>query len=58
MSSIATNHNLIAVAGQSSKVRLIDLKSGAATHTLRGHKKPVVSVKWSTRDEYNLATGR
>ena len=58
MSRIAVQHALIAVGGQSAKVRLIDLKSGSATHTLKGHKKSVLCVKWSTRDEYIIATGR
>ena len=57
MSSVATQHSLVAVATQSAKLKLLDLKSGSATHTLKGHKKPVVATKWSTKDEFILASG-
>ena len=45
------------VATQSSKVKLVDLKSGSASHTLKGHRQPVLSVRWSTSNEHVLATG-
>lgn len=57
MSSVATQHSLIAVGARSSKVRLLDLKSGSATHTLRGHRHPVIAVRWSSKDEYIMASG-
>ncbi|XP_071118181.1 DNA excision repair protein ERCC-8-like [Haliotis cracherodii] len=57
MSPIATKHNLLAVGCQGSTVKLVDLKAGSATHMLKGHKSCVMSVKWSTRDEFILATG-
>ena len=58
MSPIATKHCLIAAASQSSTVKLIDLKSGSATHTLKGHRRPVLTLAWSTKDEFLIATGR
>ncbi len=58
MSPVATAHCLIAAASQSSTVKLIDLKCGSATHTLRGHKAAVLTLAWSTKDEYLVATGR
>jgi DNA excision repair protein ERCC-8 len=57
MSAVARQHQLVAVACQSAKVRLIDLKTGSATHCLRGHKEPVYCCQWAPRDEYLLATG-
>ncbi|KAL4235709.1 DNA excision repair protein ERCC-8 [Mactra antiquata] len=56
MSPIATRHCLIAVACQSSSVKLVDLKSGSATHGLKGHSKGVYSVKWSPYNEFTLAS--
>lgn len=57
MSPIATKHCLIAVGSSSSQVVLVDLKSGSATHELRGHRSTVLTVRWSTRNEYLLASG-
>ncbi|XP_077981319.1 DNA excision repair protein ERCC-8-like isoform X2 [Glandiceps talaboti] len=57
MSPVATKHCLIAVGTNISQVYLCDLKSGAATHILKGHKGAILTVKWSTRDEFLLATG-
>ena len=56
MSPVATRHCLIAVATQSSSVKLVDLKSGSATHSLKGHSKGVFSVKWSPYNEFVLAS--
>ena len=58
MSSIATKHCLIAVASSSATVKLIDLKSGSATHMLKGHRRSVLTLAWSTKDEFLIATGR
>lgn len=57
MSPVATKHCLISVACQSSTLKLVDLKSGSATHTLKGHKMAVLCTKWSTSDEFVLASG-
>nr|XP_008101073.1 PREDICTED: DNA excision repair protein ERCC-8 isoform X1 [Anolis carolinensis] len=56
MSPIATRHCLIAVGTKSPKVQLCDLKSGACSHILQGHKKEVLAVSWSPRYEYILAS--
>uniref|UniRef100_A0A8C4QGQ3 DNA excision repair protein ERCC-8 n=1 Tax=Eptatretus burgeri TaxID=7764 RepID=A0A8C4QGQ3_EPTBU len=57
MSPIATKHCLVAVGTSNCRVQLCDLKSGSSTHTLYGHQKGVLAVRWSTRNEYLLATG-
>jgi len=57
MSPIATKHSLIAVASKSSTVKLVDLKSGSASHTLKGHSTSVFTVKWSPYNEFIVATG-
>ncbi|XP_052264673.1 DNA excision repair protein ERCC-8-like isoform X2 [Dreissena polymorpha] len=57
MSPIATKHCLIAVATNSSTVKLVDLKSGSSTHSLKGHDTSVFVVKWSPHNEFTLATG-
>lgn len=57
MSLVATSHSLVAVAvADSNQVHLVDLKSGSKTHTLRGHRKSVMAVRWSPHDEFLLAT--
>ncbi|KAI9885435.1 MAG: hypothetical protein M1823_002783 [Watsoniomyces obsoletus] len=56
MSPIA-DHLLVACATQFSMVRLVDLRSGASTHSLAGHVGSVLSVAWSPRDEHVLASG-
>lgn len=53
----ARKHCLVATACEDSRVYLCDLKSGSAIHILKGHSKAVVSVAWSPRNEYFLATG-
>ncbi|XP_053559718.1 DNA excision repair protein ERCC-8 [Bombina bombina] len=56
MSPLATKHNLIAVGTKNPKVQLCDLKSGSCSHILQGHRGEVLSVCWSPRYDYILAT--
>ncbi|KAG0303786.1 DNA excision repair protein ERCC-8 [Dissophora globulifera] len=56
MSSKAT-HGLIATASADPRIRLCDLKSGAFTHSLAGHRGTVLCVEWSPRHEFLLASG-
>ncbi|KAF7196057.1 DNA excision repair protein ckn1 [Pseudocercospora fuligena] len=51
------SHLLVACASQHPAVRLIDLKSGSATHSLSGHAGSTLSVAWHPRDEHILASG-
>ena len=57
MSKIAQKHCLIATGTEDSRVYLCDLKSGSASHILRGHSRSVLSVAWSPRNEYLLVSG-
>ncbi|CZT18157.1 related to DNA excision repair protein ERCC-8 [Ramularia collo-cygni] len=54
-SNIAS-HLLVACASQHPAVRLVDLRSGASTHSLPGHHGSVLSVAWHPRDEHVLAS--
>ena len=56
LSPIAS-HLLIACATQGPNVRLIDLRSGATTHSLAGHSGAVLSTAWSPVTEHLLASG-
>ncbi|XP_052775910.1 DNA excision repair protein ERCC-8-like isoform X2 [Mya arenaria] len=57
MSPIATRHCLVAVATNSSTVKLVDLKSGSSSHSLKGHDTSVFVVKFSPYNEFILASG-
>lgn len=47
----------VSVADQSTKVTLIDLKSGKSTQMLNGHGSFILSCCWSPSDSNILATG-
>ena len=55
--SLIADHLLVACATQHHAVRLVDLRSGASTHSLAGHSGSVLSVAWSPKDEHILASG-
>ncbi|KAF2159053.1 hypothetical protein M409DRAFT_30474 [Zasmidium cellare ATCC 36951] len=55
-STVAT-HLLVACASQHPAVRLVDLRSGASTHSLAGHSGSVLTVVWHPKDENVLASG-
>lgn len=55
--SQTSQHSLVACGGDISGVRLLDLRSTAAAHTLHGHQGSVMSIKWSPVDEYIVCTG-
>lgn len=56
LSPIAS-HLLVACATQHPNVRLIDLRSGATTHSLAGHSGAVLSTAWSPVREHIVASG-
>jgi DNA excision repair protein ERCC-8 len=56
LSPIAS-HLLVACAAQTPNVRLVDLRSGANTHSLAGHAGAVLSTAWSPVREHILASG-
>ncbi|EDO36406.1 predicted protein [Nematostella vectensis] len=53
----AKRHSLVAAANEDSRVYLCDLRTGSASHILRGHATAVLSVSWSPLNQYLLATG-
>ncbi|GAB7337594.1 hypothetical protein MBLNU457_g2900t2 [Dothideomycetes sp. NU457] len=55
LSPIAS-HLLVACATQHPAVRLVDLNSGASTHSLAGHGGAVLSVAWHPKREHILAS--
>ena len=57
MSNIAVEHMLIATATKNGSIRLCDPRSGSGTHTLVGHKSPVLSLSWSPTTPFALASG-
>ncbi|KAF2474821.1 WD40 repeat-like protein [Lindgomyces ingoldianus] len=51
------DHLLVACATQHPAVRLIDLRSGASTHSLAGHSGAILSCAWSPVRDHILASG-
>ena len=55
--STIASHLLVACASQHPAVRLVDLRSGANTHSLSGHSGSVLSVAWHPKQENVLGSG-
>lgn len=55
--SPVADHLLVACATQHPAIRLVDLRSGASTHSLAGHQGAVLSVSWSPINDHVLASG-
>lgn len=51
------SHSIAVGSPQLGKIKLIDFRSGASSHTLTGHGKGVVDVAWSPVSPYLLASG-
>ena len=51
------SHLLVACGTQHTTVRLVDLRSGASTHSLAGHAGAILSTAWSPTREHILASG-
>lgn len=49
--------NLVACCTQHPLVKIVDLNTGSATHSLHGHSGAVIAAAWSPRKENILATG-
>lgn len=56
LSPLATSAALIAVGTAHPAVKLLDLRTGLATHTLPGHNNAIFSVCWSPSSEHILAS--
>lgn len=56
-SHVPSAHPLIAVGTQATAVRLLDLRSGLATHSLPGHNGGIYSIAWSPKHDYLLVSG-
>ena len=57
LSPIASASPLVAVGTAQAHVRLLDLRSGLATHSLPGHSGAIFSLAWSPKQEHVLASG-
>ncbi|KAI9859182.1 MAG: hypothetical protein M1824_003868 [Vezdaea acicularis] len=50
------DHLLVACATQHPNIRLVDLRSGANSHILAGHREAVLTVAWSPHESHILAS--
>ncbi|KAL5487287.1 hypothetical protein EMCRGX_G019870 [Ephydatia muelleri] len=50
-------HCLTAAGGGECKITLCDINSGSQTHILRGHRKPVMALKWCPSRDHILTSG-
>jgi len=57
MSAAAATHCLVAIACDGPLLQLGDLRSGAITHTVDGHRDAVRCAAWSLRSEFELVSG-
>lgn len=57
LSPMPSAQPLIAVGTQATAVRLLDLRSGLATHSLPGHNGGIYAIAWSPRHDFLLASG-
>lgn len=57
LSSHPASTLLIAVGTSERTIRLLDLRSGLATHTLLGHDSAVLSLAWAPHQPHILASG-
>lgn len=55
--STSASHLLVACGTQHPAVRLVDLRSGSAAHSLAGHSGSVLSVAWHPKEENILVSG-
>ncbi|KAI9693894.1 MAG: hypothetical protein M1822_003165 [Bathelium mastoideum] len=55
--STIASHLLVAVGTQHPAVRLVDLRSGAASHSLPGHTGAVLSVGWCPNSNFGGKVG-
>lgn len=56
-SRVATTHTFVAAATAQGDVRLCDLATSAAVHSLLGHTDEVWTLAWSLTNEFELSTG-
>ncbi|KPI46084.1 DNA excision repair protein ckn1 [Cyphellophora attinorum] len=57
ISPIPSTSPLVAAGTSHPTIRLLDLRSGLATHSLAGHNGAVYALAWSPIDEHILASG-
>jgi DNA excision repair protein ERCC-8 len=57
ISPLPSHSPLIAAGTASPAIRLLDLRSGLATHALPGHNGAIYALSWSPKQSYILASG-